>query len=73
MATIERANMLVSRLMESDPSLPQLGLVVVDELHLLGDENNRGCALELLLNKLRCIMCRKTCCILCACVGLVCA
>jgi DNA polymerase theta len=53
-ATIERANMLVTRLMEADPSLPQLGLVVVDELHLLGADN-RGCALELLLNKLRCI------------------
>lgn len=53
-ATIERANMLVTRLLEADSSLPQLGLVVVDELHLLG-EDSRGCTLELLLNKLRCV------------------
>lgn len=51
-ATIERANMLVTRLMEADVTLPKIGLVVVDELHLLGEEG-RGCALELLLNKLR--------------------
>jgi DNA polymerase theta len=50
-ATIERANMLVTRLMEADATLSRLGLVVVDELHLLGDD--RGCGLELLLNKLR--------------------
>lgn len=52
MCTIERANTLVTRLMEVDASLPQLGLVVVDELHLLG-QKDRGCRLELLLNKLR--------------------
>lgn len=62
-ATIERANMLVTRLMEADPSLPQLGLVVVDELHLLGADN-RGCALELLLNKLRYVTSTKLLCAL---------
>jgi DNA polymerase theta len=51
-ANIERANTLVTRLMEADATLPQLGLVVVDELHLLGD-SQRGLLLELLLNKLR--------------------
>lgn len=51
MATIERASVLVTRWMEQDDSLAQLGLVVVDELHTLGE--GRGPHLELMLNKLR--------------------
>ncbi|XP_011500903.1 PREDICTED: DNA polymerase theta-like [Ceratosolen solmsi marchali] len=50
-ATIEKANSLVNRLMENG-DLKTLGVVVIDELHLIGDPN-RGYLLELLLTKLR--------------------
>lgn len=50
-ATIEKANSLVSRMMEEE-CLDQLCCVVVDELHMVGDED-RGYLLELLLTKLR--------------------
>lgn len=50
-ATIEKANALVSRMLEEE-CLEQLCCVVVDELHMVGDED-RGYLLELLLTKLR--------------------
>ncbi|XP_042229545.1 DNA polymerase theta-like isoform X2 [Homarus americanus] len=47
--TIEKANNLVNRLLE-DKRLNELGIIVVDELHMLGD-SHRGYLLELLLTK----------------------
>ena len=51
MCTIEKANVLINRMLEEE-SLHQLCCVVVDELHMVGDDD-RGYLLELMLTKLR--------------------
>ncbi|XP_052244253.1 DNA polymerase theta-like [Dreissena polymorpha] len=48
--TIEKGNSLINRLLE-DNKLDTLGIIVVDELHLIGDRS-RGYLLELLLTKI---------------------
>ncbi|XP_018429530.1 PREDICTED: DNA polymerase theta-like, partial [Nanorana parkeri] len=56
--TIEKANGLVNRLIEED-KIDLLGMMVVDELHMLGD-SHRGYLLELLLTKVQYVTQKRT-------------
>ncbi|CAG0886048.1 unnamed protein product [Cyprideis torosa] len=48
--TIEKANGIVNRLLEDEEAFQELGLIVIDEIHLLSDPH-RGYLLELLVTK----------------------
>jgi DNA polymerase theta len=48
--TIEKANGLVNRLLE-ETRLEEVGIIVIDEVHMMGDED-RGYLLELLVTKI---------------------
>lgn len=48
--TIEKANAIVNRLLEQN-NIDSIGMIVVDEVHLISD-SNRGYILELLLTKI---------------------
>ena len=52
MATIEKASGLVNSLLGED-RIKELGQVVVDEVHMVGETGGRGARLENLLTKLR--------------------
>jgi DNA polymerase theta len=51
--TIEKANSLVNTAIE-EGTIDQLGIVVLDEIHMLNEEN-RGYVMELMLTKLLCL------------------
>jgi replicative superfamily II helicase len=51
--TIEKANTIVNQLMK-DKRIPELSLVVVDEVHMISDPS-RGVLIEIVLTKLRAI------------------
>lgn len=56
--TIEKALGLMNSLIENDRT-DEIGLIVIDELHLLGD-GSRGACLETLLTKIKMLKSKNT-------------
>lgn len=54
MCTVERANSVVGQLLSEGPAVltSRLGLVIVDELHMVGDQD-RGHIMEMIITKIR--------------------
>lgn len=51
LCTIERANGIFNHLFQQEEELNRIGMIVLDEIHMMGDVH-RGYILELLLSKL---------------------
>lgn len=52
MATLEKANSLIDSLLETD-RISELGVVVIDEIHMLSETGGRGAKLESVVTKLK--------------------
>ncbi|OAF67473.1 hypothetical protein A3Q56_04791 [Intoshia linei] len=50
-ATIEKANAIINSLIE-DERISDIGICAIDELHMLGNNADRSCTLEMMINKL---------------------
>ncbi|PFH36400.1 hypothetical protein BESB_045920 [Besnoitia besnoiti] len=58
LCTVEKANALIQAALEAGALAEKIGLVVVDELHMVGDAQ-RGFLLEVFLSKLLCFNCAR--------------